>query len=198
MHYIKNANELQINRHRSSSYNRLIFSFNLQIKFKLHLLHLLHSPMDFTFLNACSSRLFQHRKTQFAFHEAHPKIGYFPIPCSFHTCVDQMIHYVQLWTQSFRYISFQVNPFALFNTCILERSFDTKKGALNSIVLVPFVNKLNVWDLLNYEFSSLVLCIIFANELSWFSHSNPLEEVFFPFVGLDAHPLNVRYCFIWK
>jgi hypothetical protein len=25
-----------------------------------------------------------------------------------------------------------------------------------------------------------------------------LEEVFFPFVGLDAHPLNVRYCFIWK
>ncbi len=89
-----------------------------------------------------------------------------------------------------------MNPFALFNTCILERSFDTKKGALNSIVLVPFVNKLNVWDLLNYEFSSLVLCIIFANELSWFSHSNPLEEVFFPFVGLDAHPLNVRYCFI--
>jgi hypothetical protein len=33
-----------------SSYNRLIFSFNLQIKFKLHLLHLLHAPMDFTFL----------------------------------------------------------------------------------------------------------------------------------------------------
>jgi hypothetical protein len=117
---------MQINTHKSSSYNRLIFSFNFQIKFKLHLLHLLHSSMDFTFLNACSSHLFQFRKTQFALHEAHPKIGYFPIPCSFHTCVDQTVHFVQLSTQSLCSISFQVNPFALFKTCILESSFHTK------------------------------------------------------------------------